>query len=137
MPVIVATGNISPGSFGVRTPGMSTASLSSAQAGSGPSDNVVDRGGSAGPVLLRLVTTVGATPTCTYAIEGSPAGTVWFPIQYADSAAPQPLGKGAGPPAGGGAGPAGGAGDRRAGREAERAPWLISACRCISSCPNW
>jgi len=87
----VAPGSMVLGNFGHRTPGVGTANLSSAQVTSGPSDNVVDRGGSAGPVLLRLVTTVGATPTCTYAIEGSPAGTVWFPIQYADSASPQTL----------------------------------------------
>ena len=91
MPVIVATGNFSPGSFGVRTPGMGTASLSSAQAGSGPSANVLDRGGSSGPVLLRLVTTIGATPTCTYAVEGSPDNVNFFPVQYADSGSPQTL----------------------------------------------
>jgi hypothetical protein len=91
MPVIVATGNFSPGSFGVRTPGMGTASLSAAQAGSGPSANVLDRGGSSGPVLLRLVTTIGATPTCTYAVEGSPDNVNFFPVQYADSGSPQTL----------------------------------------------
>src|ERR1700704_3571397 len=91
MPVIVATGNFSPGSFGVRTPGMGTASLSAAQAGSGPAANVLDRGGSSGPVLLRLVTTIGATPTCTYAVEGSPDNVNFFPVQYADSGSPQTL----------------------------------------------
>jgi hypothetical protein len=91
MPVIVATGSLNPGSFGVKSPGVATANLSTAQVTSAPSDNVVDRGGSVGPVLLRLVTTIGATPTCTYLVEGSASGTVWFPIQNADSATPQTL----------------------------------------------
>jgi hypothetical protein len=91
MPVIVATGFTSPGSFEIRTPGTSTANLSTAQAGNGPSSNVVDRGGSIGPVLLRLTTAVGATPTCTYAVEGSADNTTFFAVQYADSASPQTL----------------------------------------------
>ena len=69
-----------------------TANLSNAQTGNGQSTNVVDRGGAPssppGPVLLKITTTVGATPTCTYAIEGSPDGTSWFAVPYADSATP-------------------------------------------------
>jgi multisubunit Na+/H+ antiporter MnhC subunit len=91
MAVIVATGSLVPGSFGVKAPGTSTASLSSAQAGNGPSANVLDRGGSTGPVLLRLTTAAGATPTCTYAVEGSPDNVNFFAVQYADSASPQTL----------------------------------------------
>jgi hypothetical protein len=91
MPVIVAPGSMVLQNFGHRTPGVGVGNLSSAQVTNAPSDNVVDRGGSVGPVLLRLTTTVGATPTCTYAIEGSASGTIWFPIQYADSASPQTL----------------------------------------------
>ena len=91
MAVIAASGNLSPGSFGVKVPGSGTASLSAAQAGNGPSANIVDRGGSTGPVLLRLVTAIGATPTCTYLIEGSPDNVNFFPVQYADSATPQTL----------------------------------------------
>lgn len=64
------------------------ASLSSAQTGNGQSTNIADRGGARGPALLRITTTVGATPTCTYAIEGSADGTNWFNIAYADSATP-------------------------------------------------
>jgi multisubunit Na+/H+ antiporter MnhC subunit len=91
MPVIVAPGSMVLGNFGHRTPGIGVGNLSTAQVTSAASDNIVDRGGSVGPVLLRLTTTVGATPTCTYAIEGSPDGVNFFPVQYADSASPQTL----------------------------------------------
>lgn len=64
------------------------ASLSAAQTGNGQSTNVADRGGARGPALLKITTTIGATPTCTYAIEGSADGTNWFAIPYADSATP-------------------------------------------------
>ncbi len=98
LPTIVATGsttsvgvsgNASPVSSSA--PVSNTANLSTAQVGNGASTNVVDRGGSVGPVLLRLTTAIGATPTCTYAVEGSADGTTFFPIQYADSASPQTL----------------------------------------------
>lgn len=65
-----------------------SASLSAAQTGNGQSTNIADRGGARGPALLKITTTVGATPTCTYAIEGSADGTNWFAIAYADSATP-------------------------------------------------
>lgn len=64
------------------------ASLSAAQTGNGQSTNVADRGGATGPALVKITTTIGATPTCTYAIEGSADGTNWFPVPYADSATP-------------------------------------------------
>lgn len=62
--------------------------LSAAQTGNGASTNVADRGGSLGPALLKITTTVGATPTCTYAIEVSADGTAWLAAAYADSATP-------------------------------------------------
>lgn len=65
-----------------------SANLSSAQTGNGASTNVVDRGGATRPVLLKITTTVGGSPTCTYALEGSPDGTNWFSIPYSDSATP-------------------------------------------------
>lgn len=65
--------------------------LSTAQAGNGASSNVVDRGNSGGPALLKIVTTVGATPTCTYAIEASADGTTWFAAAYSDLATPETL----------------------------------------------
>jgi hypothetical protein len=66
-----------------------TANLSAAQTGSGQSTNVVDRGSSTGPALVKITTTIGSTPTCTYAIEGSPDNTNWFPVAIADSATPE------------------------------------------------
>jgi hypothetical protein len=65
------------------------ANLSNAQTGNGASTNIVDRGTSTGPGLLRIVTTVGATPTCTYLVEGSVNGTDWTPAPIADPAQPE------------------------------------------------
>lgn len=62
--------------------------LSTAQTGNGQSTNAADRGGARGPALLKITTTVGATPTVTVAVEGSADGTNWFNIPYADSATP-------------------------------------------------
>jgi hypothetical protein len=64
------------------------ATLSSAQTGNGQSTNIVDRGGSTAPALVTIVTTVGATPTCTYLLEVSADGVDWFPGAYADVATP-------------------------------------------------
>ncbi|MFD4745044.1 hypothetical protein ACFWOS_06245 [Streptomyces rubiginosohelvolus] len=67
-----------------------TARLSNAQAGNGVSTHVVDRGAATErPALLTITTTVGATPTCTYLIEGSADGTRWWPTAYADPATPE------------------------------------------------
>lgn len=66
-----------------------TVRLSAAQTGSAVSTNVADRGAvTERPALLTITTTVGATPTCTYAIEGSADGTNWFAISYAEVATP-------------------------------------------------
>jgi hypothetical protein len=66
-----------------------TARLSAAQTGTGASTNIADRGAATErPALLTITTTVGATPTCTYAIEGSADGTSWFAVAYADPATP-------------------------------------------------
>lgn len=81
MPTIQALG-------GDRLP--NTARLSTAQTGDGASTSVVDRGAATErPALLTIVTTVGATPACTYAIEGSADGVGWFPVSYADPATPE------------------------------------------------
>lgn len=69
-------------------PAGGAANLSAAQTGNGQSTNVVDRGPSVGPALLKITTTVGATPTITIAVEGSADGTNWYSIPYADSATP-------------------------------------------------
>lgn len=65
-----------------------TANLSSAQTGNGQSTNIVDRGASIGPALLKITTTVGSTPTVTIAIEGSADGTNWLNVPYAVSSTP-------------------------------------------------
>jgi hypothetical protein len=62
--------------------------LSTAQTGAGVSTNVIDRGGQSGAGQVVIVTTVGATPTCTYQLEGSPDGTTWSPLSSADSGTP-------------------------------------------------
>ncbi|WP_405549694.1 hypothetical protein [Streptomyces microflavus] len=67
-----------------------SARLSIAQAGNGVSTHTVDRGAATErPALLTITTTVGATPTCTYLIEGSADGTAWWPAAYADPATPE------------------------------------------------
>lgn len=69
--------------------GSQPANLSAAQTGSAASTNIADVGRIQHlPVIVRITTTIGATPTCTYALEGSPDGTNWFPLPYADSATP-------------------------------------------------
>jgi hypothetical protein len=63
-------------------------SLSVAQAGNGASTDVADRGPSHKGGIVRITTAIGATPTCTYAIEVSTDGTNWVAATYADSATP-------------------------------------------------
>jgi hypothetical protein len=64
--------------------------LSTAQTGSAVSTFTLDTGLPALPAgaLFRFVTTIGATPTCTYAIQGSADNTNWSSVPYATSAAP-------------------------------------------------
>jgi hypothetical protein len=72
----------------------SEVNLSSAQTGNGVTTNIADRTQpesftrARGPAMVVITTAVGATPTCTYAIEGSPDGVNWYSLQYADSATP-------------------------------------------------
>lgn len=68
-----------------------TVNLSTAQTGNGVSTNVLDRGKATGPALLKIVTTVGATPTVTIAVEGSADGINFFPAPIADPATPGTL----------------------------------------------
>src|SRR4051794_2832706 len=63
------------------------ATLANAQTGNGVSTNVAQRRSDPNalrPAVLRIVTAVGATPTCTYLIEGSPDGVSWFPLPTQD-----------------------------------------------------
>lgn len=62
--------------------------LSTAQTGNGASTNVVQRRSDhsmARSSLVRITTTVGATPTCTYQVEGSPDGTNFYPLPTFDA----------------------------------------------------
>lgn len=81
----------STGAYGATVITAGTANLCTAQTGNGATTNVLDRGGNVGPVALVITTTIGATPTCTYAIEGSADGVSFFNIQYADQGTPQTL----------------------------------------------
>jgi hypothetical protein len=74
-----------------RTAYPQAANLSTGQTGNGASTNIADRGNSTGTAMLKITTTVGATPTCTYAIEGSADGSDWFAVAYADAATPETL----------------------------------------------
>ena len=63
--------------------------LSTAQTGDADSTNTMDRGYTlVGPCLLRIVTTVGATPTVKVDIQGSMDGTNFYNVTYALPATP-------------------------------------------------
>lgn len=68
-----------------------TFTLSSAQTGSADSTFTFDYGnrkaGREG-AMVKITTTVGATPTCTYQIKGSVDNSTFFNLLYADSATP-------------------------------------------------
>lgn len=73
------------------TPSVGTpANICTNQTGNAVSTNVADRGAiSGGACALRIVTTVGSTPTCTYLVEGSADGTNFVPAPYADPTTPE------------------------------------------------
>lgn len=62
--------------------------LGSAQTGNGQTTDILDRGKSLAAAIIEFVTTVGATPTVTIAVEGSMDGTNFFAIPYQTTAAP-------------------------------------------------
>ena len=68
--------------------------LCTALAGNGVATNILDRHAEnwAQPAMLRVTTTIGATPTCTYFIEGSGDNVLWHPVPYSDSATPTTYG---------------------------------------------
>lgn len=65
-----------------------TAEIATAQAVGGVTANVFDRGEQSGVANVFIVTTIGATPTATYQIEGSADNSSWAPLSTADSATP-------------------------------------------------
>lgn len=73
--------------FGVQATG--SAALSVGQTGNGPSTNIADRAGDFGPAFLVIVSTIGATPTVTVALEVSNDGADWWTPAYATLAAPE------------------------------------------------
>lgn len=54
----------------------------------GASTNVLDRATQSGVATVTITTTVGATPTCTFQVEGSPDNSAWSPLSTADSGTP-------------------------------------------------
>lgn len=78
----MATVKTTDGAFGNVT-------LSSAQTGNGASTNVADRGTDRTAAILKIVSTIGATPTVTVNIEGSANGSDWINVAYATTAAPE------------------------------------------------
>jgi len=64
--------------------------LSTAQTGNADSTNTMDRGYTlGGPVMLRIISTIGATPTVTVNILGSADGTNFYNVPYALVATPE------------------------------------------------
>lgn len=71
----------------------SQATIATAQTGNAVSTDVADLSSAnltptLGYDVVQIVTTVGATPTCTYLIEGSLDGANWYPLSIADMATP-------------------------------------------------
>lgn len=73
----------------VSTPGGGyIVSLGIAQTGNAATTNVAQRRfdqSATRPAIIRIVTTVGATPTCTYQVEGSADGTSFYPLATYDA----------------------------------------------------
>ena len=65
-----------------------TAEIATAQTIAGVTANVFDRGEQSGVATVTIVTTIGATPTATYQLEGSPDNSAWSVLSSADSATP-------------------------------------------------
>ncbi len=64
--------------------------LCTALTGNVDSTNTMDRGYTlAGPTLLRVVSTIGATPTVKVDIQGSMDGTIFFNVPYSLIATPE------------------------------------------------
>lgn len=62
--------------------------MASALAGNGVATNIVDMGSSHKNPVVRIITALGATPTCTYLIEVSADGVTYANATYADYATP-------------------------------------------------
>lgn len=62
--------------------------LQTAQTGNADSTNTIIDGDVSRPSVIRIVSTIGATPTVTVNIQGSVDGTVFYNIPYALVASP-------------------------------------------------
>lgn len=69
---------------------ISSGNLGTALVANGDTPNVLDRGVTHWdfPAMVRITTTVGSTPTATYAVMGSMDNANWFPVVGVSTAAP-------------------------------------------------
>jgi hypothetical protein len=74
--------------FGESSNRPNSGNLQTSQTGNADSTNTIDTGAGARPCTLKIVSTVGATPTVTVNILGSADGTNFFNIPYSTTAAP-------------------------------------------------
>jgi len=67
-----------------------TVRIAAAQTGNGATTDYADRGPShkINGTVISVTAMIGATPTCTYAIEVSADGTTWGAATYADVSTP-------------------------------------------------
>lgn len=89
--LLVGLGSLLEGAVISATPLVSTGvNLSTTQTGNADSTNTMDRGYTLeGPTLLRIVSTVGATPTVKVDIQGSMDGVLFFNVPYSLIATPE------------------------------------------------
>lgn len=71
------------------TMALPSVNLSTAQTGNADSTNTMDRGNMRGAALLKIVSTIGATPTVTVNILGSMDNVNFFNVAYALAATPE------------------------------------------------
>lgn len=67
---------------------MAQVRLSNQQTGDGASTNIVDLGPSHKSGSVKIRTSIGATPTCTYALQVSVNGSDWTAATYSDVGTP-------------------------------------------------
>jgi len=65
--------------------------LCDAQTGNGDSTNIAGRHNAGAPAALVITSTIGATPTVTVNVQGSPDGINWHNVPYALNATPETL----------------------------------------------
>jgi hypothetical protein len=87
--LLTAPANAAVVSIGGTHPVFDAINLSTAQTGNGDSTNTLDRGALRRACLLKVTTTVGATPTVTIDFKGSMDGTNFYNIAYALAGTPE------------------------------------------------